>query len=393
LSQSNTSSATASSSDATADAPRAADLRVALVGWMVAGIRTHYQNVTRVVESVPAVYATTVEVHPWREGGAIERLPLLPQRLRSTLRTYRATAPLYRGPAVDVIWSQVVAPLLPYLVTAGAWRGVPLALDVDSTPRLLASFGAHYAEQVAGSSRKRQAVDWLTAMVARRAAAVVCWSEWAARSYAEDYGVPRERLRVIPPGVDVMAWAPPAVRPARGERLRLLFVGGDFARKGGDLLLDVWRHHLADLCELHLVTKGDITSQPGVNVYRTFSPNDRELRALYQYCDALVLPTRGDCFSLASIEAMAAGLPVITTAVGGIPEIVEDQATGYLIAPNDGIALRQAVERLAEDGARRQTMGERGRAVALERFDDRRNTRRLLEVLAAAAGKVGVNDG
>ncbi|HEY7984474.1 MAG TPA: glycosyltransferase family 4 protein [Ktedonobacterales bacterium] len=387
MSQSNTPAATASSAARPADAPRAEDLRVALVGWMVAGIRTHYANVTRVVASLPEVRATTVEVHPWREGGAIERLPLLPQRLRSTLRTYQATLPLYRAAPVDVVWSQVVAPLLPYLVTAGAWRRTPLVLDVDSSPRLLASFGAHYAAQVSGSPQKRQLVDRLTAAVARRSAAVVCWSEWAARSYAADYEVPRERLRVLPPGVDVAAWAPPATLPARGERLRLLFVGADFARKGGDLLLEVWRQHLADLAELHLVTKGEIASQPGVNVYRTLSPNDRELRALYHYCDALVLPTRGDCFSLASIEAMAAGLPVITTAVGGIPEIIEDQATGYLIAPNDGAALRQAVERLATDGARRMAMGARGRAVVLERFDDRRNTRRLLEVLAQAAGR------
>jgi glycosyltransferase involved in cell wall biosynthesis len=360
---------------------------------MVAGIRTHYENVSRVVASLPNVRARAIEVHPWREGGAIERLPLLPQRQRSTLRTYRATLPLYAAAPVDVVWSQVVGPLLPYVLTAGTWRATPLVLDVDSTPRLLASFGQHYAVQVAGSSPKRKAVDWITSTVARRSAAVVCWSEWAARSYVDDYGVPRERTRVIPPGVDVAAWAPPAQRPTRGERVRLLFVGADFGRKGGDLLLDVWRHHLADLCELHLVTKADISSQPGVNVYRTFSPNDRELRALYHYCDALVLPTRGDCFSLASIEAMAAGLPVITTAVGGIPEIIEDQASGYLIPPNDGTALRQAVERLAADGERRLTLGARGRAIVLDRFDVRRNTSRLLEVLAQAAGRYDSTNG
>jgi glycosyltransferase involved in cell wall biosynthesis len=386
VSQSNIPSAPAYGPAGRADPPIAAELRLALVGWMVAGIRTHYENVSRVITSLPDVRATPVEVHPWRDGGVIERLLLLPQRLRSTLRTYRATVPLYRTASVDVIWSQVVAPMLPYLLTVGAWRATPLVIDVDSTPRLLASFGQHYADQVSGSSRKRRTVDWLTAMVERRSAAIVCWSEWAARSCAEDYGVPRERLRVIPPGVDVAAWAPPATRPARGDRVRLLFVGGDFERKGGDLLLDVWRHHLADLCELHLVTKGDISSQPGVNVYRTLSPNDRELRALYHYCDALVLPTRGDCFSLASIEAMAAGLPVITTAVGGIPEIIEDQASGYLIAPNDGMALREVVERLAADADRRQAMGARGRAIVGDRFNARHNTLRLLDVLIQAAG-------
>jgi glycosyltransferase involved in cell wall biosynthesis len=199
---------------------------------MAAGIRTHYENVSHVVAARPDVAATRVEIHPWRDGGNIERLPLLSQRVRSTLRTYWETAPLLGARPVDVVWSQIVAPTLPFLFTSAALRHIPVVFDVDSTPRLLARFGEHYAEQVAGPTIKRRALDALVGAAARRSAAIVCWSEWAARSYVADYGVLRERVRVIPPGVNVETWAPPVEKPPRGDRLRLLFVGVISPAKG-----------------------------------------------------------------------------------------------------------------------------------------------------------------
>ncbi|MGZ3582877.1 MAG: glycosyltransferase, partial [Ktedonobacterales bacterium] len=137
--------------------------------------------------------------------------------------------------------------------------------------------------------------------------------------------------------------------------------------------------HFAGRCELHLVTKATIAAEPGVHVYRDFTPNDPALRRLYHISDALVLPTQADCFSLASIEAMAAQLPVITTAVGGIPEIIADGESGYLIKPHDGTSLRAALEALLADASRRHVMGVRGRAIARQRFDAGKNARRLLD--------------
>ena len=358
----------------------AAPLHAGFVSWMVAGIRTHYENVWSIATTDAGIAPARVEVFPWRHGGAIERLPL-PQRVRSTIRTYLSTAGIFTAGPLDVVWSQMSVPLLPYLLTRAAISRVPVVLDTDSTPRLLASFGEHYAEQVAGPSLKRRVVDGLLSQAANRCAAVVCWSEWAARSFVEDYGVPRERIRVIAPGVDLAAWAPSTSRSAGSSRPRLLFVGADFVRKGGDLLLDVWRERFSDQCELHLVTRGDVRPEPGVFVYRNFLPNDPDLRRLYQSCDALVLPTRGDCFSLASLEAMAAGLPVITCAVGGIAEIFENGTAGYLIPPNDSSALRDAIASLLADSTRRARMGAAARAIVEERFDASKNARKLLDLL------------
>lgn len=360
-------------------------LQLGMVAWMVAGIRTHYENVRPVVAAAD-VELSPVEVYPWRHGGAIERLPLLPGRLKSTARTFASTAPLFTlTSAPDVIWTQTLTPLVPFLLTRAAVGHIPVVYDADSTPRLLASFGAQYADQVAGPSFKRRAVDALHGIVARRCARVVCWSEWAARSFEGDYGVARERIEIIPPGVDVAMWAPATATRQSVQPVQLLFVGGDFTRKGGDLLLDVWRRHFMNRCELHLVTRGEVPAETGVHVYRDLEPNDPKLRHLYHTCDALVLPTLGDCFSLASIEAMAAGMPVVTTRVGGIPEIVEDGVTGLLVRPNDGADLHAAIDRLVDDSALRERMGSAGRATAIDRFDVQRNALRLLNLLREVA--------
>ena len=69
------------------------------------------------------------------------------------------------------------------------------------------------------------------------------------------------------------------------------------------------------------------------------------------------------------LEAMAAGKPVIATAVGGVPELVEGGVTGLLVPPQDIQALSNAMVRLADDSPLRKTMGKQGQKRALERFD------------------------
>ncbi|HLZ20764.1 MAG TPA: glycosyltransferase family 4 protein [Ktedonobacterales bacterium] len=366
--------------------PSERPLRLGMVAWMVAGIRTHYENVARVAGTAPDVALTQLEIQPWHDDGQIEKLAFLPKRIRGSLRTYLSTVPLYRQPPPDVIWTQAVTPITPYLATRARRQHVPVVVDADSTPHLLASFGEYYAEQVAGPPVKRRMVDALFGAGARRCVRVVCWSEWAAQSFVEMYGVRREQIRILPPGVDVAAWERPVGEFVEHERIQLLFVGGDFVRKGGDLLLDVWRRHFRERCDLHLVTREpSIAAEPGVYIHADLVPNDPRLVRLYHTSDALVLPTRSDCFSLASIEAMAAGLPVITTPVGGIPEIITDGVTGLLVRPNDGEKLRGAIEALVADPERRERMGMAGRLVAVERFNAQRNVAQLLNLLREVA--------
>lgn len=362
-------------------------MHMTMVPWMVAGIKTHYLNVRAVAETLPNLALRQFEVNPYIVGGGIESIPLLPQRFKSNLRCQLATAPLLGVVPLDVVWTQTLTSTALFLFTRAVTQRIPVIYDSDTTPRLLATFGTEYAEQIAGPRIKRRAVDALHRQALSRMALVVPWSTWAARSFTEDYGVPEDRIHIVPPGVHLHDWAPPADAHRAGQTgtPQLLFVGADFERKGGDLLLEVYRQHFAGRCELHLVTKKPIVAEPGVHVYRTFTPNDPALRRLYHTCDALVLPTRADCFSLASIEAMAAELPVITTSVGGIPEIIADGESGYLLEPHDGASLRGALEAILTDAGRRSAMGKRGRAIAEARFDAGKNAHHLLDVMCDLA--------
>jgi glycosyltransferase involved in cell wall biosynthesis len=203
------------------------------------------------------------------------------------------------------------------------------------------------------------------------------WSNWVKGSLIRDYGVPGERITVIPPGADTERWRP-APKPS-GDRVRLLFVGGNFERKGGALLLD-WFRHAPDAagCELHLVTRDTVAPAHNVHVYNDMQNNSPQLIALAQSADVFVLPTQADCFSIASIEAMATGLPVVTTDVGGIADIVVPGRSGFLIPPGDGGALADALKPLVADAGLRARMGACARARAEHHFDARKNVARTV---------------
>ena len=94
-----------------------------------------------------------------------------------------------------------------------------------------------------------------------------------------------------------------------------------------------------------------------------------DVPALLAEAGIFVLSSRSECLPMSVIEAMAAGLPVVATAVGGIPELVEHERTGILVPPGDARALAAALSRLAGDAGLRQRMGEAGRARAEEHFD------------------------
>ena len=114
-------------------------------------------------------------------------------------------------------------------------------------------------------------------------------------------------------------------------------------------------------------------------------PNSEALRALYHQSDLFVLPSLGECFGIATVEAMAAGLPVVVTNVGGTADIVESGRNGYLVPPNSVDELAHAVAAILGDDARRSEMGRQGRQIAEERFDLETNATQTLEELKRMA--------
>jgi glycosyltransferase involved in cell wall biosynthesis len=94
-----------------------------------------------------------------------------------------------------------------------------------------------------------------------------------------------------------------------------------------------------------------------------------EVARLMRGCCVFVLPSRAEPFGMVVAEALACGRPVVASAVGGIPEIVEDGRCGVLVPPDDPDAIARAVSRMLTDDALRASFGEQGRARARARFD------------------------
>jgi glycosyltransferase involved in cell wall biosynthesis len=109
----------------------------------------------------------------------------------------------------------------------------------------------------------------------------------------------------------------------------------------------------------------------GVEIHAGLRPGDALVRDLYARCDVFVLPTTADMSSWAALEAMATGRPVIVSGVGGIPELIEDGVTGFLISPGDRKTLAARLRILLDNGDLRREMGHAGRRRVERNFDAR----------------------
>lgn len=184
------------------------------------------------------------------------------------------------------------------------------------------------------------------------------------------------------------------VDPERAEVLRQRFtdrtvVGNvaalDDAQKGQSLLIEAARTMTRSHPDLLFVLVGDGPDRERFerqaegldNVrFEGFVDNVGDYMAAF---DLFVLPSRHEGIGGILLDAMSFGLPVIATAVDGLPEIVRPDFNGILISPGDADALREAVGTLAEDADLRRRLGENGRSFAAN-FDPREMARRYLEI-------------
>jgi glycosyltransferase involved in cell wall biosynthesis len=244
-----------------------------------------------------------------------------------------------------------------------------------------------YPNQMSKPRWRRSFRLWLDRWRASRIDAFIPFTAWGAGLLEDSCKVPREQIFPIHVGLDLEVWTPRGPRRmASGELPRLLFVGADFDRKGGNLLLRVFERHFSDSAELHIVSSQAPEDLPGrVHVHRDLQPNDARLIALYASCDLLVLPTDADLVPWSVLEAMAMQLPVVSTGVGAIPEIVVHDVTGVIVPAGDAEALANAIAGLLSDPDLRRTMGQRGRERIESDFDAALNVPRILAVMKSLA--------
>lgn len=216
---------------------------------------------------------------------------------------------------------------------------------------------------------------------------VICtMSDWARRSFVDDFGVDASRVVAVGAGPNFDRL--PSVHEAPDGPPRILFVGRTFGRKGGPELLEGFRLLRERLPSVALDVVGPPPGapQPGVTWHGRIA-DPAELDALYARATVFVLPSRYEGFGIAFLEAMAHGLPCVGTDVCAIPEIVQDRATGLLVPPSDPRALAAALEALTLDPARARALGRAGREAVETRWTWEATARRIVDALARPAAQ------
>ncbi len=355
-------------------------LRTGFVMEQVLGHVSHYQTLRNVVDGDASIHPYWVEV-TYAGNGRLERLPRVPRGISGTLRGFLQVREGLRQRPLDALLFHTQKPAV---FQWDLLARTPSVLSLDVTPRQYDELGVYYDHVADGKGVVAMAKHWVNRRTFGLAKRIVVWSSWVKDSLVADYGVRAERVKVIPPGVDLRVW-PAWPRNGRQTLPRVLFVGGDFERKGGQLLLNWFREHGRGRCELDLVTRAAVAPEPGVRVHRGIAGNTPEARRVFAEADIFTLPSLGECFGIASVEAMAAGLPVITTSVGGSPDIVLPGETGFLIRPNDPYELAHALDTLVSDRSLRLRQGAAGRARAERLFDGVANARAVVQTVQEAA--------
>jgi glycosyltransferase involved in cell wall biosynthesis len=176
-------------------------------------------------------------------------------------------------------------------------------------------------------------------------------------------------------------------RPAAGHRLRIVSVGRHVQKKGFDVLVAACAHlarrgvavdatiigEHGDETDSLAAAIRDLGLEQHVTLLGPMSQSD--LFAALRNASVFCLPCRvtddGDRDGIPNVlvEAMATGLPVVTTNVSGIPELVQDGETGLLVEPDQALAIADALDRVYRDAALGRRLGAAGRAVVAERFD------------------------
>jgi glycosyltransferase involved in cell wall biosynthesis len=215
--------------------------------------------------------------------------------------------------------------------------------------------------------------------VARQLPRVITVSESSCRDISAQLGVDRERMSVVPVGVDEAAFRPhPEIDRVPGRMMTT--ASADVPMKGLVPLLEALAKVRTEREDAHLVVIGRLKDDSRVpqvikrlglgDAVRFVSGiSDIELAELYGSAELAIVPSLYEGFSLPAIEAMACGVPLVGTTGGAIPEVVgRDGVTGLLVEPNDPGALAVAIVRALSDPELRERIGAAGRARVLERF-------------------------
>jgi len=209
-----------------------------------------------------------------------------------------------------------------------------------------------------------------------KAEVVIAVSKAAANfiSFFVDYAP----IKIIPNGIDTSKFKPNFDK--ENKELRILFVSRLVHRKGPHLLIRAFKRVIKKFDNVSLTFVGsgymkgtleELAMSLNITNKIKFLGDvpDESLPQVYSESDIFVLPSlHAESFGLVLLEAMASGLPVVATNVGGIPEVLEDGKEGFLVKPDER-SIADALIKLLEDENLRKAMGKNGRKKAVEKYD------------------------
>jgi starch synthase len=217
----------------------------------------------------------------------------------------------------------------------------------------------------------------------RGATAIFCRSQHVARSLADDYNIPAKNIYVVGAGVTVPL---PDLHDREDDGPRVLFIGSDFRRKGGDVVLRAWPHVLRKVPDAHLTMLGPAPSPLPPRVDTNGGHWDREavLRELRR-ATVFVMPSRCETWGDVFTEAMAYGVPCIGSTRDAMPEIIQDGVTGFIVPPDNAIALAGRIITLLTEPERAAQFSAAARRRVEERYLWEHTIGRMVPVLEGMA--------
>jgi glycosyltransferase involved in cell wall biosynthesis len=206
-----------------------------------------------------------------------------------------------------------------------------------------------------------------------------------AKEYIADFHLKHHRISNYPYGIDTRRYCPSngtssPFLGANAQTPTILSIGRIEYPKGSDVLFDALREAHQEYPALRAIFLGRVTD-PLQGIYHSFMrdapfwvwhPGEvphTELPRLIASADIFAFPSRDEPFGRVLLEAMSSGLPVVGSCAGGIPEIVQDGETGFLVNPGDSHALAERILMLCRNSEQRCAMGKKAREEMIRRFD------------------------
>lgn len=304
--------------------------------------------------------------------------PLAARLRASGIRVWALDAPtrsmrLWRDLLAGARLTAIIRSFRPTLVHAHSSKAGLIARAAAMLARVPAIYTAHGWAFIEASEHWHhrffaRGVERAAALITRR---IICVSQFDRDLAARRRIASPNRIVVIPNGIGSIETS---VTRALHDGVRCITIAR-FSPPKDPLTLIEAAARISSECELLLVGEGELLDVARART-RNFGVGDRvrflgarsDVPALLADSDLFVLSTRWEGMPYTILEAMRAGLPVVATAVGGIPEAVIDGETGFLVPPGDAAALAERIEQLANSPELRARMGDAARNRWLQHF-------------------------